>query len=331
MGRLMAALAAVLVLLAAHGPAEAKRTLRLSLQLPLRSLLGQNLVTFKEEVEAATRGEIEIQIFDSAQLFNDKVVPLAVGSGQIEMGVASLARFAEAVPAVEVFSVPFLFDGMTKLKAATAPESIIRRPLDEMILSRTGCRVLWWQPYATTVLLSKGAALKGPSSLQGKRVRASGKMLSTWVSANRGIPVSVPASEQYAALKRGQIDVAMAGPEAIRSGKLQEVANSVTAVNVATAEFVVMINESVWQGLSGEERGILGQAARRAELKLQDEFAQAEGEALDALAQSDLVIYKPTAAELAEWRKSARAARDEFLRTSGDLGRQVYDAALALE
>lgn len=331
MRKLMALLAAVLVLLAAYAPAEAKKTLRLSLQLPLRSLVGQNLVSFKEEVEAATRGEVEIQIFDSAQLFNDKIMPVAVGSGQIEMGVASLARFAEAVPAVDVFSVPFLFEGMTRLRAATAPESIIRRPLDELILTRTGCRVLWWQPYSSTVLLSKGAALRGPSSLHGKRVRVSGKMLSTWVAANRGVPINLPASEQYAAFKRGQIDVGMAGPEAIRSGKLFEVTDTVTAVNVATAELVVMINEQVWQDLSADERQIVAQAARKAELRLQDEFTEAESEALEALVQSNVLIYRPTPAEMAEWRKSARAARDEFLKSSGELGKKVYEAALALE
>ena len=118
MRRIFAPLFAVALLLAGAQCADAKTTLRLTLQLPLKSVLGQNVLMFKEEVEAATKGELEIQIFDSAQLYDDKDVPKAVGSGQIEMGVASLARYVGDVPAVDALYVPFLFDSAGKLKAA---------------------------------------------------------------------------------------------------------------------------------------------------------------------------------------------------------------------
>jgi C4-dicarboxylate-binding protein DctP len=331
MRRVIALATLLLLAFSINAPADAKRTLRLSLQLPLRSLVGQNLVSFKEEVEAATRGELEIQIFDSAQLFNDKVVPVAVGSGQIEMGVASLGRFAEAVPAVELFSIPFLWDSIARLKAATSPESPVRHPIDDLILTRTGCRILWWQPYSSMVLLTKGAALKGPTSLLGKRVRVTGKLLSTWVAGNRGIPVSVPGSDQYTAFKRGQIDIAMAGPEAIRTSKLAELADTVTVVNAAQSEFVVLINDKVWHELSDAEREIVSQAARKAESRLQADYIQAENDALESLVQSNVVIYKPTPAEMAEWKRSARPAREEFLKSAGDLGRDLYEAAQAIE
>ena len=68
-------------------------TLRISLQLPLKSHLGQNLVMFEKEVEEKSGGEIDVEIYDSAQLYKDKEVPAAVGSGSIEMGVASLTRY----------------------------------------------------------------------------------------------------------------------------------------------------------------------------------------------------------------------------------------------
>src|SRR5436190_1288012 len=108
--RIFAALFAVVLAVAAGAvPADAKRVLRVTIQLPLKSVLGQNLLLFKDEVEKATKGEIEVQIFDSAQLYDDKDVPKAVGTGQIDMGVASLARYVGDVPAVDVFYVPFLF------------------------------------------------------------------------------------------------------------------------------------------------------------------------------------------------------------------------------
>ena len=67
-------------------------TLRISLQLPLKSHLGQNLVLFEKEVEEKSAGSIDVEIYDSATLYKDKEVPAAVGAGSIEMGVASLTR-----------------------------------------------------------------------------------------------------------------------------------------------------------------------------------------------------------------------------------------------
>ena len=88
------AMAAAVMVTASAVSWTADTTLRISLQLPLKSHLGQNLVLFKEEVETAAEGKVEVQIYDSAQLYKDKEVPQAVGSGAIEMGVASLTRFA---------------------------------------------------------------------------------------------------------------------------------------------------------------------------------------------------------------------------------------------
>ena len=88
----------------------AETTMRISLQLPLKSHLGQNLLLFKKEVESRSNGDIKVEIYDSAQLYKDKEVPAAVGSGSIESGVASLTRYVGDIPAVDLFYQPFLLN-----------------------------------------------------------------------------------------------------------------------------------------------------------------------------------------------------------------------------
>ena len=123
MRKLVALIGSAGLLVSSTYGVAAKETLRVTLQLPLKSSLGQNVAAFKKEVEAASKGDLEIQIYDSAQLYKDKEVPQAVGSGAIEMGVASLTRFAGDVPAVDVMYVPFLFNTNEDL-AALAENSI---------------------------------------------------------------------------------------------------------------------------------------------------------------------------------------------------------------
>ena len=90
--------------------ANATEKMRISLQLPLKSHLGQNLLMFEKEVEARTNGAIDVEIYDSATLYKDKEVPAAVGSGAIEAGVASLTRYVGDAPVVDVFYMPFLLN-----------------------------------------------------------------------------------------------------------------------------------------------------------------------------------------------------------------------------
>ncbi len=311
--------------------AHAKKLLRVTIQLPLKSVLGQNLLQFKSEVEKATGGNLEIQIFDSAQLFDDKDVPKAVGNGQIDMGVASLGRYAPDVPAVDVFHIPFLFDSDAKLRAAVASGSTVRGPLD-MAIAKTGSRVLWWQAYGGTVLLSKGGQpIKTPADLKDKKVRVFSKLMGTWVTASGGTPVNVAGGEQYFAYQRGTVDIGMTGPDTIKSRKIWEVMDTVTVANTASIEFVVVINEKVFQSLGDDERKIILLASTNAETKLRNEFAQIEKEALEAGRLNKMTVYAPDATEMAAFRRSTDVVRDEFLKTAGDLGKQVHAAALALK
>ena len=130
-------------------------TMRISLQLPMKSHLGQNLLLFKEKVEKNSSGNIEVQIYDSAQLYKDKEVPAAVGSGSIEAGVASLTRYVGDIPAVDIFYQPFLLNSEEKVRKAVAKGSPVRGPIDEAI-SGTGSTVLWWQAYGGAIMLSIG-------------------------------------------------------------------------------------------------------------------------------------------------------------------------------
>jgi C4-dicarboxylate-binding protein DctP len=330
MSSLIASLAAAAMLAAGTAGAEAKTTLRLTLQLPLKGVLDQNVQMFKEEVEKATKGEIEIQIFDSGSLYQDKDVPKAVGSGQIEMGVASLARYVGDVPAVDVFYIPALFDTDSKLRAAVAPGSPVRGPLDAA-MAKTGAKVLWWQAYGSTILLTKGEPLRSPDELKGKKVRVFGKLLGTWVQANGGSPVNVAGSEQYFAYQRGTVDIGMTAPDTIKTRKMWEVMKSVTLAGQAAVEFVVVINDKAWAKLSAAQQKIVADAAVKAEKSLRDQFETIAKESIEAGKANGMTIHIPQGAEAAKWRASADAVRDAFLAGAGPLGKQVYEAAAKLK
>jgi C4-dicarboxylate-binding protein DctP len=146
------------VLCVAEVPRALAQTSTLHLGLPISadSPTGQNIREFARQVAALTGGAIRIEIQGENQSFDERGVVSAVASGTIEMGATPLSQFASDVPLAEAFLQPFLFNFDSLVKAATSQESDIRALIDSEILSRTGARVLWWQPYGSSVSSWRG-------------------------------------------------------------------------------------------------------------------------------------------------------------------------------
>jgi C4-dicarboxylate-binding protein DctP len=325
----MTALSVVIVVVVALPACAAETTLRITLQVPLASSLGRNLILFKNEVEKRSSGAIDVQIYDSAQLYRDKEVPQAVGSGQIEMGVASLTRFVGEIPAADIFYLPFLFDTEKLVRAATRKGSSVRGPIDAAILG-TGSRVLWWQAYGGTVFLSKNGPIKTLADIKGKKVRVFGKTLGAWIKAAGGVPTLISGSEQFLAYQRGTVDIGMTGIPGVVSRKLWDVMDWITLANSADIEFVVLINEKFWSSLPDEQKKIITEAADKADIAARDDIVRVEKAGIEKAKANGMKVYTPTEEEITLWKASAQPVIDSYLEGSGALGRRLYDAALKL-
>lgn len=306
---------------------HAKTTLRITLQLPLKSHLGQNLVLFKQEVEKNSNGDIEVQIYDSAQLFKDKQVPQAVGSGSIEMGVSSLTRYIGDIPAVDIFYQPFLFNTDEMIRKATAKDSSVRGPIDQAILEKTGAKVLWWQAYGSAVMLSKGSPIANPADAKNKKARVFGKTLGEFMKACGAAPTMISGSEQYLAYQRGTVDFGMTGVSGVKSRRLWDVMDTITKTQHADIEFIVVINNKFWQSLRESEQKIISAAAAVADKSVRNRISVIEAEAYREAKSNGMKIITPTQKDIAAWRECAKPVYEQFKAASGKLGEQVLQAA----
>lgn len=304
----------------------AETTMRISLQLPLTSHLGQNLQMFKDDVEARSNGDIAVEIYDSAQLYKDKEVPQAVGSGAIEAGVASLTRYVGDIPMVDIFYQPFLFDTEEKVRKAVAPGGPVRGPIDEAIKD-TGSTVLWWQAYGGAILLSNGGAVATPADMAGKKARVFGKTLGDFTVAAGGAPTIISGSEQYLAYQRGTVDIGMTGVSGVQSRSLWEVMDTITVTNHADIEFIVVANTDWWDALPAEHRDIIAAAAVDAQSSVRDQMSGIEQRAYAAAKENGMTVYTPTDAEMAEWRAVSKPVYDTFIANTGDAGAAMLKAA----
>lgn len=319
-------LGAALGLALLGGAAHATEKMRISLQLPLKSHLGQNLLLFEKEVEARTGGAIDVEIYDSATLYKDKEVPAAVGSGAIEAGVASLTRYVGDAPVVDVFYMPFLLNSEQKVRAAVAEGSPIRTTIETEV-AKTGGQILYWQAYGGAIMLSNGGPIKTPDDMKGKKVRVFGKTLGDFVTAAGGAPTLISGSEQYLAYQRGTVDVGMTGVSGVKSRKLWEVMDTITVTNHADIEFVVVVNTDWWNGLSPDLQAQIREAASVAQEDVRDRMAQIEADAYAAARENGMTVVELSADDLAAWKAVAQPVYDAYLAAAGDAGAAVLEAA----
>ncbi|MGR3801858.1 TRAP transporter substrate-binding protein [Marinibacterium profundimaris] len=307
------------------GASAAQEKMRISLQLPLTSHLGENLSLFEKEVEDRTGGAIDVEIYDSATLYKDKEVPAAVGSGAIEAGVASLTRYVGDAPVVDVFYMPFLFNTEDKVRAAVSEGNTVRETIEEAV-AETGGQILYWQAYGGAILLSQGDPIRRPEDLEGKKVRVFGKTLGDFVTAAGGAPTLISGSEQYLAYQRGTVDVGMTGVSGVKSRKLWEVMDTITVTNHADIEFVVVVNTEWWNGLSEEIRTQISEAAAVAQEDVRDRMSQIEAEAYAAAEENGMTIVELSDEDLAAWAEVVQPVYDNYVAATGDAGQKILDS-----
>ncbi|MEM6667934.1 MAG: TRAP transporter substrate-binding protein DctP [Pseudomonadota bacterium] len=298
--------------------------IRVTLQLPETHPLGVNLAAWKSCVEEKS-DDLQVQIFPSAQLYKDSQVPEAVGSGAIEMGTASLTRFAGQVPAVDAVYVPFLLDSEEKVRKATAPESAMRAILDEAVLKESNARILWWQAFGRTVYLSKDP-IRVPADIEDKKVRTFGKLLGWTVEALGGAPTLMSGSKQFLAYQQGAVDAGITGLTGTKSRKLYEVMPNMTLTFDSDIEFVAVMNEDFYQALSDDKKAVVNECGLQVERELRDSIFEIEAEALKYL-RTKMNVVELTEDERAQWRDATKGVVDRFVSEGGDTAAAVIEAA----
>jgi C4-dicarboxylate-binding protein DctP len=323
--RYLCAMTAWLVL----GPLAAQAEqikLRVTLQLPKTSHIGTNLVQFKEEVERRADGTVAFDIYDNSRLYKDNEVVAAVSSGSIEMGITNYNQFSKAVPAIDIIGQPFLLNFDALVRAATNPDGEIRKLLDNAVLEATGTRVLWWQAYGSSVFFSKGRDTRRPAQISGQKIRVSGANYAVLMQHCGGVPLVISASKQHQAAKDGTVDMITTGITGVDSRKLWEVTDTVTRTEHAALEFVVIINEKVWQALPPRLRTIFLEAARKVERDLRERMGDIEAAAYAFARAKGMKIHELSPDDVAEWRACSAGLLSAYMEEGGELARRLMDA-----
>lgn len=305
---------------AASEPIKIRFTLQVSATEPF---LGAPIGRFKEEVERETGKAIVIEIIDNVK--DDQIVD-AVRSGANEMGLAPLYGIGRVLPAAGFIEQPFLFNFDDLIRAATSPESELRKLIDDAILSTMGLRVLWWETIGPQAIFTREGDARHPSSIMGKKMRAGSPTTSSFAARCGGAPLIVSTSKVQQAMADGTLDMVMMAPAAVWTRDLWKVSAAMTRTDHTAVEFLVVINEKVWQSLGDKHQSILGQAARRVERDARERSVQLNEKAYDFARSKGMKVHELSSRDVAEWRACNSDVLVDFMEKGGELAKALMRA-----
>lgn len=281
---------------------------------------------FKHNVEKRTSGEIEVQTFHARKLGDEREMMEGVRMGTIEMIFVSSGPIPGFFKPVMVFDIPFMFSNAPA--AWDFFESDFGKEFKDTFLKKTGVRCLSITENGYRHFTNNKRPIKTPADMKGLKIRTmQNPAHMAMVKALGADPTPIPFGELYMGLQQGVVDGMECPIVLIHDMKFYEVQDQMVLDGHLYNPLFIMANNKWFTGkLTPEQQKII---AEEADLlaRIHDGFSQQaniEGEA--KLKAKGMTIYKPTAEELALFRKYAQPAGMVFIKEK--IGEEWVDKAL---
>ncbi|MFV0475346.1 MAG: C4-dicarboxylate TRAP transporter substrate-binding protein [Pikeienuella sp.] len=259
-----------------------------------------------KDLEARTNGDLTLQVYTGTAL----LPPVAHLSGLVD-GIVQMTYHAGTytpsdLPEDNVAAVLAigLGDSMTTVMAVA--DFYINDPAIKAMFDRHG--VVFLGAYASPqyeMMCSKEIATV--EQIQGAKLRMPSPIHSAWAEAVGAVSVSVPSSEMYTGLEKGQIDCAINALNDLKSRSLWDVAKFATRLTFGPyfAGWQYAIDRDAWTGLSPEHRRVLLDAISDNTIATSIAYQASADEGVAEAAEHDVKISDPS--------PELRASLDDFL------------------
>lgn len=237
-----AAMCAATAIAAVPGIAAAQHVLKVSAPVPPteKDVVYAWMVAFEKGVEAASNGQIDVQLFPANQLGQLPAAVEGVSMGTIEVAFSVIGFFGTLDPRFQVLDAGGLFD--TPEHAMKSLQQSATRELLADFGKDAGVRPLVVVIDGQGVIISK-APIETVADFNGKKIRAGGAtpLLIEPLKAMGAAPVAMPLGEVVPGLQTGTIDAATNSMGVVNAFKMSDVARNVTYIpgNYATIGAVV--------------------------------------------------------------------------------------------
>jgi len=316
----VAVLAMCLPALGAEAPISRPVVLKLGHGLDISHPVHKAMVFMAERVKEKSAGRMQVHIFPSEQLGNEKECIEALQLGYLAMTKTSSAPMEGFVPQMQVFGIPYLFRDSEHLW------KVLNGPIGRKLLlageSKRLRGLCYYDAGARSFYAKK--PINAPSDLAGMKIRVQNSIMSIkMVQAMGGSPTPVPWGELYTALDQGVVDGAENNAPSFRTSRHYEVCPYYSLDEHTCLPDILVISTRVWGHLTAEQQKILRESVDESVVYQRKIWAEAELADLETVQKQGARIIRP---DKAPFRESVRPVWKEFEGTEiGELIRQIQE------
>ncbi len=270
---------------------------------------------WNETLPAASEGRITANLTTHDQMgIQGSDVYRMLGTGVFDVGMTVADYAVSDSPALESLDVPMIANDATSAKAMV---DAARPMVDDIYADVFNAKVLGIAPYPPQVVFCN-ADIASLADLEGKKIRASGRMTGKLLEALGAEAVNVSFGEVPGALQRGVVDCAVTGAGSGYSAGWWEVSTHLLPIPLGGWDPVVTaMNMDKWNSLSSAEQTLIEEqiaseleapAWESAQTALTTDIACLTGNGECSGETRDMVLVEATEADM-------QTARDALVNT----------------
>jgi TRAP-type C4-dicarboxylate transport system substrate-binding protein len=289
------------------------------------------LVVFKNYVESASNGAIEVELFIGTQLCSNGAECLqGVGDGTIDVYVSTSGGVSGIFPYVQVLDLPYLMADDRVAEAALSNASVFSSTMKKKVMEDSGGAIRLmtigntggWRNFANTK-----RRVQSPADMEGLKIRTVvADLPQELVKALGASPTPIPWPELFTSFQTGVVEGSKNGITDIMGMKFPDAGlQYVTLDGHAYMGALWFMNNEKFAGMSDDLRAVVSDGFYQLQ---QATFASPKRKSIQAYA--DFVagggdLYVPTPAEKAQFKEAAAPVYDWF-KASVPGGEEVFDA-----
>lgn len=291
------------------GSAEEKVTLRLAHILAENHPVHISMEKFAELVQEKTDGTVEIEIFANGTLGSEREYLESLQSGTLDIAKVSVSAIENSEKKWGIFSIPYLFadaEHGNKYMNSEAVEELYTSTVDSLdILGLT------WYDAGSRNYYTSDTPIEKPEDMTGLLMRVQGsEILMEAVEILGGSATPLDFGELYTAIQQGVVDGAGNGIVAFSDNNLGEVAKHFSFTQHTFTPDVLIIKNSVFEGLTSEQQAAVKEAALESTAFHTENWETSREEATKKAEDAGVTMYYP---DLEPFAEALQPIKDRFM------------------
>lgn len=268
---------------------------------------------WSEMVEDKSDGRLKIEVYDSAQLYDDEDAIQAVSLGNIDLALPPPNLLSSVDKNWGLFELPTLF-GIDYDQYREVVDGEVGEKLAEGLSEQLGVKVMGHYHAGNYLIADNNKMIEKPEDLNGEKIRIIGGLINEAFIKEFGAgPTQIPWPEVYTALQQNTID----GVETTMSGANQisgwEVMDNVSYTKHKQSSYTMIMNQDSWDSLPEDLQEILKETYEESRVYQDELVKEIDIEGVEKFKENGSEVLEFTQEDLEPFKEVFIELEDELV------------------